>query len=67
MGHSNYKLTDEQKQILNSVAEDIIDSILTDISDEHTCLDVYDTPDGKLDQNMITAIIWYIGDKLSSY
>lgn len=67
MGRSNYKLTDEQKGKLNDIAEDIIDSILTDISDEHMCLDVYDTPDGKLDHNKITAIIWYIGDRLSTY
>jgi hypothetical protein len=67
MGHSNYKLTDEQKGKLNNIAQDIIDSILTDISDEHMCLNVYDTPDGKLDHNMITAIIWYIGDRLSTY
>jgi hypothetical protein len=66
MGRSNYKLTDEQKQILNDFADDIIKEIKREIYREDKCIDVYDS-DGKLDRNKFTAIVWYIGDKLSSY
>jgi hypothetical protein len=67
MGHSNYKLTDEQKSKLNDIADDIIDEIKNEISFEDRCLDVYATSEGKLDRNMLTAIVWYIGDRLSAY
>jgi hypothetical protein len=65
MGHSNYTLTTEQKRILDRIADDIISDLKND--DEHRCLDVHDTPDGKLDRDKLTAIVWYIGDQLASY
>lgn len=65
MGHSNYKLNEEQKQSLSIIADAIIED-LEDHLDEFPELDVYDA-DGKFDNNKFTAIVWYIGDKLSSY
>ena len=66
MGRSNYKLTDEQKQILNDFTDDIIKEIKYEIYREYKCLDVYDS-EGKFERNKFTAIVWYIADKLSSY
>ena len=65
MGKSTYTLTTEQKRLLDKIAEDIISDIKN--NDEHRILDVYDTLDGKLDNEMFTAIVWYIGDQLASY
>ena len=70
MGKSNYQLTDEQKGHLLKIAHDIIERIEI-LSEEHSCLDVYYTPDGvdngRFDNNKFTAMVWYIGDQLSSY
>ena len=33
---------------------------------DHEILNVYDTPDKRIDNNMFTAILWYVGDQLSS-
>jgi hypothetical protein len=62
-----YELTHKQKQILNNLADDIIMEIKNDVGFEDKCMDLYDTSDGKLDNNKLTAIIWYIGGKLISY
>ena len=67
MGFSNYKLTDEQKQILDGLADDIIQELKSDLCFEDKDLDPYATPDGKFDRNKFTAIVWYIADKLSTY
>ena len=65
MGRSNYTLTTEQKRLLDKITEDIISDIKN--NDEHRILDVYDNPERKLDNNMFTAMVWYIGDQLASY
>ena len=65
MGKSNYQLTDEQKGKLNDIVEDIIEQLQIQ-TEEPRCLDVYDA-DGKFDNNKFTAIVWYVGDRLSVY
>jgi hypothetical protein len=65
MGHSNYKLSDEQKKALDKIAEDIIDEIESRLSDDiGGILDPY--VDRKIDNNKLTAMLWYIGDCISS-
>jgi len=66
MGHSNYKLSDEQKKELDILAEEIIKEIESKLSDDiGGVLDPYDGR--KLDNNKLTAMIWYIGDQIASY
>lgn len=64
MGHSNYTLTTDQKRILDKIAYDL-EGIIEDHCMNHEVLDVYDTPDGSIDNNKFTAILWYVGDQLS--
>ena len=65
MGHSNYKLSDEQKKELNMIAESMIHVIESKLSDDvGGILDPYDGR--KLDNNKLTAMIWYVGDQISS-
>jgi hypothetical protein len=64
MGFSNYKLTDEQKKELDIVAEEMIREIESKLSDDiGGILDPYDGR--KLDNNKLTAMIWYVGDKIA--
>lgn len=65
MGKSNYKLSDEQKKELDIVAEKMIRDL-----ERRLCavlggiLDPYDGR--KLDNNKLTAMIWYVGDQIAS-
>jgi len=65
MGHSNYTLTTEQKAALDIVAEKMIEDL-----ESRLCavlggiLDPYDGR--KLDNNKLTAMIWYVGDQIAS-
>jgi hypothetical protein len=66
MGHSNYKLTDEQKKELDIIAEEMIHVIESKLSDDvGGILDPYDGR--KLDNNKLTAMMWYIGDQIAHY
>jgi hypothetical protein len=66
MGHSNYQLSDEQKKELDIVAEELIREIESVLSkDIGGILDPYDGR--KLDNNKLTAMMWYIGDQISIY
>jgi hypothetical protein len=65
MGHSNYKLSDEQKKELDILAEEMIKEIESKLSNDiGGILDPYDGR--KLDNNKLTAMLWYIGDCISS-
>jgi hypothetical protein len=65
MGHSNYKLTEEQEKELDIIAEEIIKVIESKLSDDiGGILDPYDGR--KLDNNKLTAMMWYIGDYISA-
>lgn len=69
MGHSNYKLTDEQKKILDEIAKELV-AVLEDklADDKYMCgpVDPYDTTEA-FDNNKFTAMVWYIGDQLGAY
>jgi hypothetical protein len=66
MGHSNYKLSDEQKKELNMIAESMIHVIESKLSDDvGGILDPYNGREADL--NKLTAMIWYIGDQIASY
>jgi hypothetical protein len=66
MGHSNYKLSDEQKKELNMIAETMIHVIESKLSNDiGGILDPYDGR--KLDNNKLTAMMWYVGDQIASY
>jgi hypothetical protein len=67
MGHSNYKLTDEQKEALDKITEIFIDKIEDVLADDvGGILDPYYTPNGLIDNNKLTAMLWYIGDYISA-
>jgi len=67
MGHSNYKLTDEQKKALDKFAEDFICKIEGELANDiGGILDPYYTPNGLIDNNKLTAMLWYIGDYISA-
>ena len=66
MGKSNYKLTDEQKKELDILAEEMIREIESKLSNDiGGILDPYDGR--KLDNNKLTAMMWYVGDQIASY
>ena len=66
MGRTNYKLTDEQKKELDIHAESMIHVIESKLSDDiGGILDPYDGR--KLDNNKLTAMMWYVGDQIASY
>jgi hypothetical protein len=66
MGHTNYQLTDEQKKALDKIAEDIINEIESRLSDDvGGILDPYDI-NQTMDNNKLTAMLWYIGDCISA-
>jgi hypothetical protein len=65
MGHSNYKLSDEQKKELDILAEEMIKEIESKLSNDiGGILDPYDGR--KLDNNKLTAMMWYVGDQIAS-
>lgn len=65
MGCSNYKLTDEQKRELDRIADAFIYKIEDELLDQDGILDAY-TEDRKIDNDKVTAMLWYIGDCISS-
>ena len=66
MGCSNYKLSDEQKKQLIMIAEEMIHVIESKLSDDiGGILDPYEGR--KMDNNKLTAMIWYIGDQIATY
>jgi len=66
MGHSNYKLSDEQKKELNMIAESMIHVIESKLSDDvGGILDPYNGREADL--NKLTAMIWYVGNQIASY
>ena len=66
MGHSNYQLSDEQKAALDIIAEKMIEELENRLS--AVVGDILDPYDGrKLDNNKLTAMVWYVGDHLASY
>ena len=65
MGHSNYQLTDEQKRELDKIAYAFIHKIEGELVDNiGGILDPY--VDRKIDNDKLTAMVWYIGDCISS-
>jgi hypothetical protein len=64
MGRTNYKLTDEQKRELDRIADAFIFKIESELVNQHGILDPY--VDRKIDDDKITAMLWYIGDCISS-
>ncbi len=67
MSKSNYQLSDDEKKVLDHIAHDLISVIREDVSHEvGGIVDPY-TTDGKFDQNKFTAMVCYLGDKLSFY
>ena len=67
MGFSNYELTDEQKKALDKLADVFIGKIESELANDiGGILDPYDTIDGKIDNNKLTRMLWYIGDRISA-
>jgi hypothetical protein len=64
MGHSNYQLSDEQKRELDRIADAFIYKIESELVNQHGILDPY--VDRTIDNNKLTAMLWYIGDCISS-
>ena len=65
MGHSNYQLTIEQKLKLGEIAEAFIHKIEAELADNiGGILDPYE--DRKINNNKLTAMLWYIGDYISA-
>ena len=65
MGKTNYQLTVEQKIALDKIADAFIYKIEDELLDQDGILDAY-TEDGKIDDDKVTAMLWYIGDCISS-
>ena len=60
-----YKLTDEQKRKLDNIADAFICKIEDALADDiGGILDPYE--DRKIDNNKLTAMLWYIGDYIAS-
>lgn len=66
MGHTNYKITDEQKEVLNQVTKELISTIEEIFVKEAWLLYPFDSDD-RFDNNKFTAMVRYIGDRLASY
>ena len=65
MGHTNYQLSDEQKRQLDKLAKIFIDKIEDALADDvGGILDPYVGRD--LNNDKLTAMIWYIGDYISA-
>jgi hypothetical protein len=64
MGSSSYELTIEQKLELGKIAEAFIHKIEAELADDiGGILDPY--VGRELDNNKLTAMVWYIGDYIS--
>ena len=62
MGKSNYKLTDEQKKALDIYVKKFIREL------EGTDDPLLYPYDGReFDNNRFTAMVWYVGEELSTY
>jgi hypothetical protein len=67
MGHSNYELTPDQMDALDKIANVFINKIESELANDiGGILDPYDTIDGKIDNNKLTRMLWYIGDYISA-
>jgi hypothetical protein len=64
MGHTNYELTIEQKLELNKIADVFIYKIEDALADVGGVIDPY--VGRELDNNKLTAMVWYIGDYIAS-
>ena len=65
MGHSNYKLTDDQKHQLDKIAESFIHKIESELANDiGGILDPY--VGRELDNEKLTKMVWYIGDYISA-
>ena len=65
MGYTNYELTIEQKLKLGEIAEAFIHKIEAELANDiGGILDPYE--DRKIDNNKLTAMLWYIGDYISA-
>ena len=65
MGQTNYELTDEQKKELDIIAEEVINVIESKLHYRiRDCLDPY--VGREMDNNKLTAMVWYIGDYISA-
>jgi hypothetical protein len=65
MGHSDYQLTEEQKRKLNEIANAFIFKIEDELANDiGGILDPY--VGREIDNNKLTAMVWYIGDCIST-
>lgn len=65
MGRTNYQLTVEQMRELDKIANAFIHKIEGELADNiGGILDPY--VDRKIDNDKLTAMVWYIGDCISS-
>ena len=65
MGHTNYKLTLEQMKELDKIANAFVHKIEAELADNiGGILDPYEGR--KIDNNKLTAMVWYIGDYIAS-
>jgi len=65
MGSSNYELTEEQKRKLSEIANAFIFKIEDELANDiGGILDPY--VGRELDNNKLTAMLWYIGDYIAS-
>jgi hypothetical protein len=65
MGKTNYTLTVEQMRELDKIANAFIHKIEAELADNiGGILDPY--VDRKIDNDKLTAMVWYIGDCISS-
>jgi hypothetical protein len=64
MGHTNYTLSEEQKRKLEKIADAFILKIEDELADDvGGILDPY--VDRKIDNDKLTAMVWYIGEIIS--
>ena len=64
MGFTNYTLSEEQKRKLEKIADAFILKIEDELADDvGGILDPY--VDRKIDNNKLTAMVWYIGEIIS--
>ena len=64
MGFTNYNLSEEQKRKLEKIADAFILKIEDELADDvGGILDPY--VDRKMDNNKLTAMVWYIGEIIS--
>ncbi len=64
MGFTNYTLSEEQKRKLEKIADAFILKIEDELADDvGGILDPY--VDRKMDNNKLTAMVWYIGEIIS--